>query len=379
MALKVGIVGLPNAGKSSLFNCLSKQKVETANYNFTTIKPNIGEIEVPDPRLDFLCSKFNSKKKTYKRIIFYDIAGLVKGASQGIGLGNAFLSHIKEVNIICLLVRSFLNEHILHVEKQVNPVRDIKLLQAELIKSDLNQIEKKIFKLKKKVKSLSLPQAENSDEYQDYTLALKAKAFLQKNLLLYQISFSPKEFKHLLKFNLLTTKKIFICANYGEEEIQDFKQNFFYSELKQFCFKNSFDLFWICVSFELLLSSVDEETKNHFLDEYHVKKSKLPCFIERTYNFLGWQTFYTAGLEETRAWSFPEKSLIPDCGKIIHTDFKKYFIKAEVYSFDDFKKNPSITTLKKLGLIRKEGKNYLTQDGDVCFFIFNKTNNRNKQ
>ena len=366
MALRAGIVGLPNVGKSTLFNAITKQNILAANYPFATIEPNVGVVIVPDKRLEFLNNLYQPKSLVPTAFEFTDIAGLVSGASQGEGLGNKFLSHIREVDAIVEVVRCFENKNIIHVENTVDPIRDIEIINVELILADLEVVENRLNRIGKKA-----AMSKDKKTIKEVELLNKVKENLVKNFPLRRIEFDKEELKILRPFNFLTLKPIIYMANVSEEDLLN-KNNPHVIKVEGYAEAENAKVIKVCAKIEAELSDLDEEEKTTFLNDLGIEESGLNKLIKATYSLLGLQTFFTAGTDEVRAWTFKKGMKAPECAGIIHTDFEKGFIKAEVFSYYDLEKYGDEKTVKEAGKVRLEGKEYLMQDGDICYFRFNK-------
>ena len=350
MSLTAGIVGLPNVGKSTLFNAITKQEILAANYPFATIEPNVGTVIVPDKRVEVLEKMYMPNKTIPTTFEFTDIAGLVKGASTGEGLGNKFLSHIREVDAIVEVVRCFDDKNIIHVDGNVAPIRDIEVINLELIFSDLEIIDNRINKIAKKAQT-----SKNKDDLIEYNLLLRIKENLEKIL---------------SSFRLITAKPIIYVANVDEDTIMA-GENEYVKEVREYAKKENTEVVMICAKIESELAELELEEKTAFLKELGIEESGLSSLIKSTYSLLGLATYFTVGPDEVRAWTFRKGMKAPACAGLIHTDFEKGFIRAEVMSYQDLIDCGNELKVKESGKMRLEGKDYLMQDGDICHFRFN--------
>jgi len=365
MALKAGIVGLPNVGKSTLFNAITKKNILAANYPFATIDPNIGVVTVPDSRLTFLENLYMPDSCVPTHYEFTDIAGLVKGASNGEGLGNKFLSHIREVDAIVEVVRCFSDKDITHVEGNVDPIRDIEIINCELALSDLEIAQNRIAKLGKRAEM-----SKDKAELLEIGALKKAVSSLEQNIPLRLVDFTEDELLVLKNFSFITLKPIIYCANVSEEDIV-IGENEYTKIVKEYAEKEASSVVVMCAKIESELSELSEDDKKIFMEDLGITNSGLDKLIFATYDLLGLATYFTAGPKEVRAWTFKKGMKAPECAGIIHSDFERGFIRAEVMSFDDLEKYGTELKVKEAGRTRLEGKEYLMQDGDICYFRFN--------
>lgn len=365
MALTAGIVGLPNVGKSTLFNAITNAQVEAANYPFATIDPNVGVVEVPDERLDKLVEIFQPKKRVPTTFEFTDIAGLVKGASKGEGLGNKFLGNIRETDAICEVVRCFRDKDVTHVDGDVDPIRDIETIHLELIFADLETVEKRIARLDKKAKS------GDKEAKEEIRILTTIKETLEANQPVRTLEFTKEDMVYVKQYTLLTIKPLIYVANLGEEDIEDPTSNPYYNQLLEYANKQGSDVVPICAKIEAELAGLPRDEKQAFLKELGIQESGLDILIKEAYALLGLCTFFTVGVDECRAWTFKKGMLAPEMAGIIHTDFQRGFIKAETYSYEDLMTYGNENALKEAGKIRQEGKQYEGKDGDIMLFKFN--------
>lgn len=365
MSLTAGIVGLPNVGKSTLFNAITKKNILAANYPFATIDPNVGVVTVPDERLARLENMYVPERTIPTSFEFTDIAGLVKGASQGEGLGNQFLSHIRETDAICEVVRCFEDSNIIHVEGKVDPIRDIEIINLELTIADLEIVGNRIDKMKKKAET-----SKDKDALLEIDALTKAKEALTNNIPLRLVDFTEEEKKLLKSYSFLTIKPMIYLANIGENEIAS-EDNEYVLKVREYASNEKAKCVRICAKVESELSELNEEDKKDMMDMLGMKESGLDLLIRETYDLLGLATYFTVGPDECRAWTFKKGMNAKECAGIIHTDFEKGFIRAEVISYEDLMKYGNETKVKEAGRARLEGKDYLMQDGDICHFRFN--------
>ncbi|KHD84992.1 redox-regulated ATPase YchF [Heyndrickxia ginsengihumi] len=365
MALTAGIVGLPNVGKSTLFNAITKAGAESANYPFCTIDPNVGMVEVPDLRLNKLSELYNPKKTIPTTFEFTDIAGIVKGASKGEGLGNKFLSHIRQVDAICHVVRCFEDENITHVSGKVNPIDDIETINLELILADLETVEKRIGRVEK------LAKQKDKDAVAEYEVLVKLKDAFESDKPARSVELTDEQTKIVKGFQLLTSKPILYVANVGEDEVQDTSSNQYVQQVRDYAAQEGAEVIVICARIEEEIAELDDDEKAMFLSELGIEESGLDQLIKAAYSLLGLATYFTAGEQEVRAWTFKKGMKAPQCAGIIHTDFEKGFIRAETVSYDDLIANGTMVAAREAGKVRLEGKDYIVQDGDIMHFRFN--------
>ncbi|MBU5298666.1 redox-regulated ATPase YchF [Clostridium sporogenes] len=364
--MKLGIVGLPNVGKSTLFNAITKAGAESANYPFCTIEPNVGVVSVPDKRLDVLEKMYNSKKKVPTAIEFYDIAGLVKGASKGEGLGNKFLSHIREVEAIVHVVRCFEDSNIVHVDGSVDPIRDIETISLELIFSDIELMQRRIEKNSKLAKS------GNKEAKAEEDLMKRIVVHLEEGKPVRTLELEEDEEKLVKGYFLLTSKPVLYAANVSEDDLMSGNpENEFVKKVKDFAKAESSEVITLCARLEEELSTLEDDEKTEMLSEYGLEESGLDKLVQSSYKLLGLISFLTAGQVEVRAWTIVKGTKAPKAAGKIHTDIEKGFIRAEVISYDKLIECGSEAHAKEKGFFRLEGKEYVMQDGDIVNFRFN--------
>ncbi len=362
--MKIGIVGLPNVGKSTMFNSITKAGAECANYPFCTIEPNVGVVGVPDERLDKLTQMYHPQKTTHAVIEFVDIAGLVKGASKGEGLGNKFLSHIRETDSICEVVRCFEDSNVVHVDGSVDPIRDIETINLELIFADIETVNKRLDKARKNLKA-------DKKYQQEIDLLERIKENLENGISARAIDFNEEEQEMVKEMFLLTTKPILYIANVSEEQLDDAENDEMVKRVKEYAQKEKAEVIPLCVKIEEELSGLEEEDKKEMLEALGLEESGLDKVIKKSYDLLGLMSFLTAGEPEVRAWTIKKGTKAPQAAGKIHSDIERGFIKAEVVSYDDLMKVGSMVNAKEKGLVRSEGKEYIMQDGDIVLFKFN--------
>ena len=366
MGLKAGIVGLPNVGKSTLFNAITNSHVEAANYPFATINPNTGVVNVPDERLTFLSNSFKPERTIPATVEFYDIAGLVRGASKGEGLGNQFLSHIRECDAIVEVVRCFKSEDIVHVEGSVDPIRDIEVINLELVMADLDTVTKRIDKIANKARI-----QKDKESMLEMSILTPIQAALEQGRPARIVSLTEEQENYVKSYHLLTKKPIIYVANVSEEDLMDLDNSENYQKVVKYAHEENNEVIPVSCEIESELSELAPEERDEYLKELNVTESGLTKVIKATYRLLNLSTFFTVGPDECRAWTFKNNSSAPQCAGVIHTDFERGFICAEVYPYEAIHELGSETAVKEAGKLRTEGKGYYPKDGDIMFFKFN--------
>jgi len=366
MGLTAGIVGLPNVGKSTLFNAITNAKVLSANYPFATIEPNIGVVEVPDDRVDVLTDMYKPKKTINTTFEFRDIAGLVRGASKGEGLGNQFLSHIRTCDAIVQVVRCFDDPNIIHVDGTIDPLRDIETILIELIFADMEVIEKRLPKIKKKAELRLEPEA-----IVEYEILLKLNENLKREIPIRALDLTKEESKLIKNFSFLTAKPMVYVCNVADDELMDYSGNEYVNQIKELADKENSKIVVISAKIEQELGELEPDDKAMFMEDLGITRSGLDELVAVSYEILGLKTFLTAGEQEVRAWTFKDGMKAPECAGIIHSDFQKGFIRAETIGYEDLINAGSELRAKELGKFRLEGKDYIAKDGDVFHFRFN--------
>ncbi len=365
MALKAGIIGMPNVGKSTLFNAITKKNILAANYPFATIDPNLGTVTVPDKRLSVLEDMYVPERTIPTQYEFTDIAGLVKGASSGEGLGNKFLSHIREVDAVIHVVRCFEDKDIIHVEGSLDPIRDIEIINLELAISDMEIVSNRLDRITKKAQT-----SNDKVALKEVGILSRCKDHLAGGGALRDLEFTDDELEVIKAFNFITLKPMIYLANVNEMDLV-MNNNEYIDSVREYASNHACEVVLMCTKIESELAELEDSDRKVFLEELGIKESGLDQLINTTYKILGLKTFFTVGSDEVRAWTFRDGMKAPECAGIIHTDFQKGFIKAEVMSYEDLIECGNEVKVKEAGKVRLEGKDYTMQDGDICHFRFN--------